>query len=43
MDADYARNKRADGEPFDAFEHALFVYATVMSAPAPERPSSMPD
>jgi 3-hydroxy-D-aspartate aldolase len=37
MDADYARNKEADGGPFDAFEHALFVYATVMSAPAPER------
>ena len=29
MDADYARNKRGDGEPFDTFEHALFVYATV--------------
>ena len=37
MDADYARNKRADGEPFDTFEHALFVYATAMSVPAPER------
>ncbi len=37
MDADYARNKRADGGPFDAYEHALFVYATVMSAPVPER------
>jgi D-serine deaminase-like pyridoxal phosphate-dependent protein len=37
MDADYARNKGPDGGPFDAFEHALFVYATVMSAPAPER------
>ena len=23
--------------PFDTFEHALFVYATVMSAPVPER------
>jgi 3-hydroxy-D-aspartate aldolase len=31
MDADYARNKRADGGPYDTFEHALFVYATVMS------------
>jgi D-serine deaminase-like pyridoxal phosphate-dependent protein len=30
MDADYARNKRADGGPYDTFEHALFVYATVM-------------
>jgi len=37
MDADYARNKRADGGPFDTFEHALFVYATVMSVPGPER------
>jgi D-serine deaminase-like pyridoxal phosphate-dependent protein len=37
MDADYARNKRGDGGSFDTFEHALFVYATVMSAPAPER------
>jgi D-serine deaminase-like pyridoxal phosphate-dependent protein len=37
MDADYARNKRADGGPFDTFEHALFVYATVMSAAVPER------
>jgi 3-hydroxy-D-aspartate aldolase len=37
MDADYARNKRADGGFFDTYEHALFVYATVMSAPSPER------
>jgi len=37
MDADYARNKRGDGGPFDTYEHALFVYATVMSAPVPER------
>ena len=37
MDADYARNKRADGGMFDAYEHALFVCATVMSAPEPER------
>ena len=37
MDADYARNKGGNGEPIDTFEHALFVYATVMSAPAPER------
>jgi 3-hydroxy-D-aspartate aldolase len=37
MDADYARNKRADGGVFDTFEHALFVYASVMSAPVPER------
>jgi D-serine deaminase-like pyridoxal phosphate-dependent protein len=37
MDADYARNKRADGGMFDAYEHALFIYATVMSATEPER------
>jgi D-threonine aldolase len=37
MDADYGRNKRGNGEPFDTFEHALFVYATVMSERAPER------
>jgi 3-hydroxy-D-aspartate aldolase len=37
MDADYARNKRGNGEPFDTFEHALFVHATIMSAPSPER------
>ena len=33
MDADYARNKTPDGGPFETFEHALFVYATVMSRP----------
>jgi D-serine deaminase-like pyridoxal phosphate-dependent protein len=37
MDADYGRNKRADGGPFDTFEQALFVYATAMSTPVPER------
>jgi 3-hydroxy-D-aspartate aldolase len=37
MDADYARNKRADGSAFADYEHALFVYAAVMSAPAPDR------
>jgi D-serine deaminase-like pyridoxal phosphate-dependent protein len=37
MDADYARNKRADGEPYDTFEHALFVYATVMSMTQTDR------
>ncbi len=36
MDADYARNKAADGGPFDTFEHALFVLATVMSRPNEE-------
>ncbi len=33
MDADYARNRNADGGPFDTFEHALFVLTTVMSRP----------
>ena len=37
MDADYGRNKRGNGEPFDTFEHALFVHATVMSERSPER------
>ena len=37
MDADYARNKKADGSRFDTFEHALFVLASVMSTPIPER------
>ena len=33
MDADYARNLDADGAPIGTFRHALFVLATVMSAP----------
>jgi 3-hydroxy-D-aspartate aldolase len=33
MDADYARNIDADGAPVGTFRHALFVLATVMSAP----------
>ncbi|MGR3715377.1 MAG: DSD1 family PLP-dependent enzyme [Thermohalobaculum sp.] len=37
MDADYARNRVADGGPFATFEHALFVLATVMSRPVAER------
>lgn len=37
MDADYARNKRGDGGPFDTFEHSLFVCAGVMSSPTRER------
>ncbi len=37
MDADYARNHGEDGAPFDTFEHALFVLATVMSQPATGR------
>jgi D-threonine aldolase len=38
MDADYARNRCVDGSTFADYEHALFVYATVMSVPVPERP-----
>jgi len=37
MDADYARNLKADGGRFDTFENALFVYATVMSTPVADR------
>ncbi len=37
MDADYARNLKADGQRFDTFEHALFVYATLMSTPVADR------
>jgi D-serine deaminase-like pyridoxal phosphate-dependent protein len=37
MDADYARNRAADGGPVGTFEHALFVLATVMSHPTQER------
>ena len=33
MDADYARNLDAHGAPISTFRHALFVLATVMSAP----------
>lgn len=33
MDADYARNLDAGGNPVSTFRHALFVLATVMSAP----------
>ena len=33
MDADYARNLDAAGKPVSTFRHALFVLATVMSAP----------
>ena len=35
MDADYARNLDAAGNPVSTFRHALFVLATVMSAPHP--------
>lgn len=37
MDADYARNRMADGSPFRTFEHALFILAGVMSKPVPDR------
>ncbi len=37
MDADYARNLDASGQPVSRFKHALFVCCTVMSAPVPER------
>ena len=37
MDADYAKNRGDDGGPFRAFEHALFVRATVMSRPTADR------
>ncbi|MBS0242819.1 MAG: DSD1 family PLP-dependent enzyme, partial [Proteobacteria bacterium] len=37
MDADYARNRKANGGAFDTFEHALFVYATIMSTPERDR------
>jgi D-serine deaminase-like pyridoxal phosphate-dependent protein len=37
MDADYGRNRKADGTAFDTFENALFVFATVMSRPNDER------
>jgi D-serine deaminase-like pyridoxal phosphate-dependent protein len=37
MDAAYARNRDGNGKPIDTFAPALFVLATVMSRPAPER------
>ncbi|MBT5414059.1 MAG: DSD1 family PLP-dependent enzyme [Rhodospirillaceae bacterium] len=37
MDADYSRNRNEGGAPYDRFEQSLFVYATVMSRPAPDR------
>jgi D-serine deaminase-like pyridoxal phosphate-dependent protein len=37
MDADYGRNLDRGGGPTDAFEHSLFVWATVMSRPNDER------
>ena len=35
MDADYARNLDENGQPVSTFRHALFVLASVMSAPHP--------
>jgi D-serine deaminase-like pyridoxal phosphate-dependent protein len=37
MDADYARNLKQDGGGNDEFRQSLFIYATVMSKPVPER------
>lgn len=37
LDADYARNQAASGSTFAEFEHSLFILATVMSRPVPER------
>jgi len=37
MDADYGRNLDAGGDHWRPFENALFVRATVMSAPTPTR------
>ena len=37
MDTDYARIGGLDGGRYSEFEHSLFVLATVMSAPTPDR------
>jgi D-serine deaminase-like pyridoxal phosphate-dependent protein len=37
MDADYGRNLGDDGQPVHEFRHSLFILATVMSRPVPER------
>ncbi|MEM6499759.1 MAG: DSD1 family PLP-dependent enzyme [Pseudomonadota bacterium] len=37
MDADYAKNRAADGRPISQFQHALFVMVTAMSQPAPNK------
>jgi len=37
MDADYNRNLGEDGKPVRAFQQSLFILATVMSHPVPER------
>jgi 3-hydroxy-D-aspartate aldolase len=37
MDADYAKNLAPDGSLWNDFEHSLFILATVMSRPTPDR------
>jgi len=37
MDADYGRNLDAGNEPIAGFAHSLFLWATVMSRPGPDR------
>jgi D-serine deaminase-like pyridoxal phosphate-dependent protein len=37
MDADYGRNLGEDGQPVHTFRHSLFILATVMSHPTPQR------
>lgn len=37
MDADYGRNLGDDGQPGRQFEHSLFILATLMSHPTPQR------
>jgi len=37
MDADYAQNLAEDGQRVSEFRHSLFIYATVMSHPMPDR------
>jgi D-serine deaminase-like pyridoxal phosphate-dependent protein len=37
MDTEYARIGGEHGGPYREFEHSLFVLATVMSVPAPDR------
>ena len=37
MDADYGRNLGDDGQPIHAFQHSLFILATVMSHTTPQR------
>jgi 3-hydroxy-D-aspartate aldolase len=37
MDADYARNRTADGHSCEEFEQSLFVWTTIMSRPTADR------